>query len=96
MAKKRNSASNSLKKKSRLEILDLLVRTMEENEKLREENEALKKRLEDQQMVFDESGTLADACLKLSGIFEAADRAIALYRENQPESPVKEGGEDGT
>lgn len=75
----RNPVSSSLRRKSRLEILTLLVSVMEENEALKIENEQLKQRLAARDLSMKESGTLAEACLQLSGIFEAADRAIALF-----------------
>lgn len=76
------AAKKELKKRSRLELLELLVQQMEENEILKEENERLKKEAEQRRIAIETSGTLAEACLKLSGIFEAADRAVSLYRQN--------------
>lgn len=74
-------AKDRLKRSSRMELLELLSRQMELNSKLQEENEQLKKELEDRTIRIENSGTLAEAALKLSGIFEAADKAAKIYLE---------------
>ena len=60
---------------SRSALLELLIDQMEENQQLRS-------KLEEQNLIMETSGTMAEAALKLSGIFEAADRAAALYLKN--------------
>lgn len=70
---------NDLKKLSRAELLELLLDAAKENDRLREEIELLKAQLNDRQIAIAESGTLAEAALKLSGIFTAADEAAKLY-----------------
>ena len=70
---------NDLKKLSRAELLELLLDAAKENNRLREEIESLKAQLNDRQIAIAESGTLAEAALKLSGIFTAADEAAKLY-----------------
>ncbi len=68
-----------LKKLKRSELLEMLIEQMKINKRL--ENEI--KRLEDEFRYYDHtcknSGSLAEAMLKLSGIFEAADKAAADY-----------------
>jgi uncharacterized protein HemX len=54
----------------------------QENERLAAENRELKKRLEQREIAIAESGSLAEAALKLSGVFEAAQAAADLYLEN--------------
>lgn len=71
-----------LKKLGRRDLLLLLMDQTRENMRLKEENETLKKQLEDRNLRIGESGTLAEAALKLSRVFEDADRAAALYLEN--------------
>ena len=70
---------NDLKKLSRAELLELLLDAAKENDRLRDEIESLKAQLNDRQIAIAESGTLAEAALKLSGIFTAADEAAKLY-----------------
>lgn len=71
-----------LKKLGRRDLLLLLMDQTRENMRLKEENETLKKQLEDRNLRIGESGTLAEAALKLSRVFEEADRAAAIYLEN--------------
>lgn len=70
---------NDLKKLSRAELLQLLLDAAKENDRLREEIESLKSQLDNRRIAIEESGTLAEAALKLSGIFAAADEAAKLY-----------------
>lgn len=67
---------------SRAQLLEMLQEITEENERLRWENTNLKKELDEQRIQIASSGTLAEAALKLSGIFEAADTAVRIYQES--------------
>lgn len=71
-----------LRKLSRSELLELLVEQVEENEALRAENEDLKARLADRTIKIEQSGSIAEAALKLNGIFEAAEAAAKQYLES--------------
>ena len=78
-----------LKKLSRIELLELLVEQTERCEdlerKLAEAEQNLAKteqKLENQALNVKEVGTLADACLKVNKIFEAADAAAKQYLAN--------------
>lgn len=73
---------DGLKKRSRLELLELLEAQMQENERLRAQVEELKAQVNDRRIVMERSGSLAEAALRLSGIFEAADEAVRLYKES--------------
>lgn len=74
--------NRELSKLKKVELLERLVRLSEENDMLKDENSALKAELEDRKIKLSECGSLAEASLKLSGIFEAADNAAALYLGN--------------
>ncbi len=81
-----------LRKLKRIEILELLLEQSRENERLRAEIEEMKKKLEDREIAIKESGSIAEAALKLNGIFEAAQKAADQYLENlklQNEDPNK-------
>lgn len=71
-----------LRKLKRVELLEILVSLSEENEQLRKENEELRKALSQKEICIEQSGSIAEASLKLSGVFEAAQRAADLYLEN--------------
>lgn len=91
--------SRKLRKSSRQELLEMLLDATEENEQLRKENSELRQRLESRRLLCEQSGSLAEAALKLSGIFEAADEAVRIYQaslkpEQDPE-PVNTGEQDG-
>ena len=74
--------NEELKKLSRAELLEILVRQQEKIEGLEAELQNTKKALEDRQIRIDESGSIAEAALKISGVFEAAQQAADLYLEN--------------
>ncbi len=71
-----------LKKLSRAELLEMLIAATEENEGLKDTIRSLQARLDDRRIMIDESGSIAEASLKLNGIFEAAQRAADDYIEN--------------
>lgn len=71
-----------LRKLKRVELLEMLVSLSEENEQLRKENEELREALSRKEICIEQSGSIAEASLKLSGVFEAAQRAADLYLEN--------------
>ena len=71
-----------LRKLRRSELLEMLMEIEHENETLAAENHELRARLKDKQLRIEKSGSLAEAALQLSGVFEAAQRAAELYLEN--------------
>lgn len=75
-------AEKDLRRLSKTELLELLVEQARENVALRTRAEAAEAELEKRQLQISQSGSIAEAALKLSGVFEAAQKAIDLYREN--------------
>lgn len=75
-------AVKDLRKLSKTELLELLIEQGRENLALKARLEAAEAELAQRRIAIEESGSLAEAALKLSGVFEAAQRAIDLYREN--------------
>jgi len=71
-----------LRKASRADLLKLLLEQRKEAEALREQLSQLQSQLQLRQITIDQSGTLAEAALKLSGIFVAAETACQYYTEN--------------
>ncbi len=71
-----------LRKASRTDLLKLLLEQRKEMETLRRQIDQLQEQLQQRQITIDQSGTLAEAALKLSGIFDAAETACQYYTEN--------------
>lgn len=74
--------SRELKKLSRAQLLDLLLKVSRENERLRARQEELECELQDRAIQIENVGSIAEAALKLNGVFEAAQAAAAQYLEN--------------
>lgn len=71
-----------LKKLSRIELLELLIEQTERNEELERKLAEAEQELKNQNLNVKEVGTLAEACLKVNKIFEAADTAAKQYLAN--------------
>lgn len=71
-----------LKRMKREELLQLLIEQMKENEALQKELEAAKAQLEDRKIIMEESGSIAEAALRLNGVFDSAQAAAQQYLEN--------------
>ena len=71
-----------LQRLRRDELLQILLELEQENEQLVAENQKLKRQLEDREIALADAGNLAEAALKLSGVFEAAQQAADLYLHN--------------
>ena len=71
-----------LRKLNRYQLLELIILQTEEMEKLKEELEATKAKVENQQIMLSKAGNIAEASLQLSGIFEAAQKAAEIYLES--------------
>ena len=81
---------------SRAELLTMLIEQVQLNQELAERNAELERQLEDRTVAIEESGTLADAMLRLNGVFEAADKAIAEYRSQMKERILAEAARQST
>lgn len=75
-------AGKDLRRLSKTELLELLVAQGRENLALRERLEKAEAELAERRLQISDCGSIAEAALKLSGVFEAAQKAIDLYREN--------------
>lgn len=73
---------NDLKKLSRNDLLQMLVDQSKELLELKEKYAALEKQLEERTIAVDNAGSIAEASLQLSGIFEAAQEACRMYTDN--------------
>lgn len=75
-----------LKKLNRSELLQLLIELSDENEQLREQNgeqqsqiESLTQQLETRSLQMEQTGSIAEAALRVNGVFEAAQAAADEY-----------------
>ena len=71
-----------LRRLSRSDLLSLLLEQSRETEQLRRELREAQAALEDRAIRIRDAGSIAEAALKLSGIFEAAEAACQQYTEN--------------
>lgn len=71
-----------LRRLHRSELLEMLISLTEENKKLNNLLEQTRSRLRDRQITIENAGSLAEAALSLSGIFQTADAAAQQYLES--------------
>lgn len=71
-----------LRKLSRGELLELLLAERMENERLRKALKDANAKLQDRTLLIENAGSMAEAALRLNGVFEAADQAVRQYLEN--------------
>lgn len=71
-----------LRKLKRVELLEIMLEQSKEIERLQAELARVKEELENKKIAIETAGTLAEAALKLSHIFEAADEAAKIYLDN--------------
>lgn len=82
-----------LRRLSRAELLEMLLAQTEENRQLKKELQEAEEALENRRIAIEESGTMAEAALRLNGVFEAADRAVQQYLENKERAMRERSGE---
>jgi len=71
-----------LKKMSRSELLEILIAQAEENKELKIRLQRAEKLLGERKIALENAGSIAEAALKLNGVFEAAEEAAKQYLEN--------------
>lgn len=71
-----------LKKLNRVELLEMLLTLSEENEALVAQVESLEARLEDRRVRLEKSGSIAEAAISISQVFQAAQTAADLYLDS--------------
>lgn len=71
-----------LKKLSRMELLEILVELGNENAELTNRVDILNKQLNSKHIMLEEAGSIAEASLRINGVFEAAQAAASQYVEN--------------
>lgn len=71
-----------LKRLSRAELLEMLLAQVEENKKLKICLDEMQAQLDNRQIMLNEAGSIAEAALRLNGVFQSAETAAAQYLEN--------------
>lgn len=72
----------NLKKLSRAQLLEILVQQAERIDELEEELDRTKEELESRRIKLEKAGSIAEAALSISGVFEDAQRAADIYLRN--------------
>ena len=71
-----------LKKLSRAELLEMLIEQSKRADELQAKLDKAEEELNSRQLKVDEAGSIAEAAIKVSGIFDAAQQASARYLES--------------
>lgn len=71
-----------LRKLRRVDLLELLLELSKENEVLRKELDKVRSQLASRTIAIEKSGSLAEAALRINGVFEAAQAACEQYTLN--------------
>ena len=74
--------NKELRKLKRTDLLELLIEQSKEVESLKKRIGELEAELADRRLLIYKSGSIAEAALKLNGVFEAAEAAAQEYLEN--------------
>ena len=72
-------SERELRKLNRQELLEMLLAQSKKVEELEDELTQAQAKLEEREIVLDEAGSIAEASLRLNGVFEAAQRASQQY-----------------
>lgn len=72
----------NLTKLKRVDLLELLIAQGKEIDRLTEELARAQEELSQRRLVLDNAGSLAEAALRINGVFEAAQAAADQYLEN--------------
>lgn len=71
-----------LRKLSRRELLELLIIQTKKADRLKQQLDEANRKLNDRTVIIENSGSLAEAVMKLNGVFEAAQNAAQQYLDN--------------
>lgn len=74
--------AKELKRLRRSDLLEMLLELSKENQALRRQLAEAEKKLEDRIIMVEQSGSLAEAALRLNRIFEDAQAACEQYEQN--------------
>ncbi len=83
-----------LKRLSRRELLEMLLEQSRLLDSRQAEIDRLKAELENKNILLENAGSIAEAALKISGVFEAAQRAADIYLESVKQTRESESHVD--
>ena len=78
----KSKSDKDLTKLKRKDLLEIMLAQGREIDRLRKQNAELEAKLASREIEFSEVGSLAEASLKITGIFEDAEEAAVAYLEN--------------
>ena len=84
-----------LLKLKRSEMLEIMLAQSREIDRLREELEETRAKLEDKEIRIEKAGSIAEASLRLTSIFEEAQKAVELYVENMKRRAASGAADSG-
>lgn len=82
--------TSDLRKLNRKELLEILLEQTTRIEDLEAELEKVSAKVDSKKISINETGSIAEASLKLTDIFKAADEAVEIYKQNAIEQLKKE------
>jgi hypothetical protein len=75
-------SEKELSRLNRKDLLEILLAISQENEKQKEQIKDMQAQLDNREIQINESGTLAEAVVKVNGLFEAAQATCDQYIYN--------------
>lgn len=87
---KNSMNERTLKQLKKIELYEILLAQSKEIDRLKQELIETQQKLENKQIIIQEAGSLADAALKLTKIFEEAQKAADIYLKNIMENDDEE------
>ena len=84
-----------LLKLRRSELLEIMLAQSQEIDNLRQQLDEANAKLADSEIRLSESGSIAEASLRLTNIFEEAQKAVDLYVDNMKRLAAQGGTGNG-
>ena len=72
-------AQKELRRMNRVELIEIIYALEQNEEELKQENQELRKKLEERKVVVENAGSIAEAVAGLNHIFDTAQRAADDY-----------------
>lgn len=86
--------NKELKQMNRADLIDIIYQYQQRETELIKENTELKAKLNDRTIKIEQSGSIAEAALALSHVFDAAQEAADLYLEQIQKNAMNENAKE--